>query len=80
MPTATDRRLGTSEWGAGPTAVALVQKGPWTVGGLVNQVWTFDGGDINQTFAARAAGTSSPGRSVDRGDAGRLQLRPLHGL
>ena len=50
LPTATDPRLGTSEWGAGPTAVALIQKGPWTVGGLANHVWTFGDGDINQTF------------------------------
>jgi len=50
IPTATDRLLGTREWGAGPTAVALVQKGNWTVGTLANQMWTFDGDDINRTF------------------------------
>ena len=50
IPTATDPRLGTSEWGAGPTAVALVQKGPWTVGGLWNHIWSFGDGEINKTF------------------------------
>ncbi len=50
VPTATDPLLGTRKWGAGPTAVALVQKGPWTVGALVNQLWTLNGNDINETF------------------------------
>ena len=63
IPTATDPRLGSGEWGAGPTAVALVQKGPWTVGALFNHIWSFGGtgnpndqvrelqnGEINQTF------------------------------
>ena len=50
IPTATNSRLGSSEWGAGPTAVALVQKGPWTVGALANHIWSLGGNDINQTF------------------------------
>lgn len=50
LPTATDSLLGTREWGAGPSAVALVQKGSWTVGVLANQMWTFDGNDINKSF------------------------------
>lgn len=50
IPTATDPLLGTREWGAGPTAVALVQKGNWTVGVLANQMWTFDGNAINRSF------------------------------
>jgi hypothetical protein len=66
IPTATDPRLGTSEWGAGPTAVALVQKGPWTVGTLANQVWSFGDGDINQTFVQPFATYSlGKGRSVN---------------
>lgn len=50
IPTATDPLLGTRKWGAGPTAVALVQKGAWTIGTLANQMWTFDGNDINKSF------------------------------
>lgn len=50
LPTATDPLLGTNKWGAGPSAVALVQKGSWTVGLLANQMWTFDGNDINKSF------------------------------
>lgn len=54
IPTATDARLGSRDWGAGPTALGLVQQGPWRVGALVTQTWSFNGadepGDINQLF------------------------------
>ncbi|MBK0398550.1 transporter [Limibaculum sp. M0105] len=54
LPTATDDLLGAEKWGAGPTAVGLVQRGPWTAGALVNHVWSFAGdgdrSDINRTF------------------------------
>ena len=46
-PTATDSLLGPEKWGLGPTLVALVQKGPWTVGTLANQIWSL-GGDPNE--------------------------------
>ncbi len=54
LPTATEDTLGTGKWGAGPTAVALRQEGPWTYGGLANHVWSFAGdddrADISATF------------------------------
>ncbi|SDA92681.1 hypothetical protein [Mesorhizobium qingshengii] len=54
IPTATDDLLGGKKWGAGPTAVALKQIGPWTVGILANHIWSFAGdserADINSTF------------------------------
>lgn len=54
IPTATDDALGAGQWAAGPTAVALVQRGPWTVGALVNHLWSFAGdddrADVNATF------------------------------
>mgnify|MGYP000167650306 CR=1 FL=1 len=54
LPTATDDLLGTEQWGAGPTAVALKQTGHWTIGALVNQIWSFAGADsredVNQSF------------------------------
>ncbi|MGX0879826.1 hypothetical protein ACSSV4_004540 [Roseovarius sp. MBR-154] len=54
LPTATDDLLGGEKWALGPTAIALTQSGPWTVGGLVNHVWSFAGDgkrtDINNTF------------------------------
>lgn len=43
LPTATDKLLGTSETGAGPTAIALRIQGPWTYGILANQIWGFAG-------------------------------------
>ena len=54
IPTATDEVLGSRKWGAGPTAVALKQTGPWTVGFLGNHIWSFAGdddrADISATF------------------------------
>lgn len=38
-PTSTDRLLGTGTLGLGPTGVALLQTGPWTIGGLVGHQW-----------------------------------------
>ncbi len=45
LPTATDDLLGANKWGAGPTAVALTQSGPWTIGMLANHIWSFAGDD-----------------------------------
>lgn len=54
LPTATDNVLGGEKWGAGPTAVALKQTGPWTFGFLANHIWSFAGEsgrqDVNATF------------------------------
>ena len=38
LPSASDEMLGGEKWGLGPTAVALKQQGPWTVGMLGNRV------------------------------------------
>jgi hypothetical protein len=44
----------SGKWGAGPTGVALVQNGGWTLGILANQNWSYAGErnrpDVNQTF------------------------------
>lgn len=55
LPTATDERLGTEKWGAGPTALALVQTpGGITYGALVNHIESFAGdegrADVSNTF------------------------------
>jgi hypothetical protein len=47
LPTSTDDALGAGEWGAGPAAVVLTMTGPWVVGGLINNVWSFDSGEVN---------------------------------
>ncbi len=53
-PTSTNQLLGPQRWGFGPTFVGLVQKGGWTVGALVNQIWSVGSdrgqGDINAMF------------------------------
>lgn len=52
-PTATDSALGSGKWGAGPTAVVVRQRGPWSLGLLANHVWSYAGwGDtgVSATF------------------------------
>jgi hypothetical protein len=43
LPTATDSRLGNSEWCAGPAVVALTMQSHWVMGALANQQWSFAG-------------------------------------
>lgn len=47
LPTSTDDSLGAGEWGGGISAVALVMTGPWVVGGIVSNVWSFESSQIN---------------------------------
>jgi hypothetical protein len=52
IPTATNNILGQGKFSMGPSVVALVQPGPWTIGALVNNVWSVAGSggrpDVNQ--------------------------------
>jgi len=54
VPIATNDLLGTKKFGVGPTALVLKQSHGWTVGGLVNQIWSVAGdasrSDVNQMF------------------------------
>ena len=43
IPTATDNVLGTGKFSIGPAIVALVQPGKWTLGVLVNNLWSVAG-------------------------------------
>lgn len=45
IPTATNSRLGQGKFSIGPSAVVLAQPGPWTIGALVNNVWSVAGSD-----------------------------------
>ncbi|MCI0451572.1 MAG: neuromedin U [Candidatus Latescibacteria bacterium] len=47
FPTATNSFVETGSWTIGPGAVALTTPGPWVIGALVNQYWTYydEGGD-----------------------------------
>lgn len=52
FPTASDERLGTEKWGAGPAAVVLTMRAPWVFGILGQNIWSFAGDgdrdDVNQ--------------------------------
>lgn len=43
LPTGTNEVTGTRKWAAGPSAVALTSQGPWVLGALVQQTWSFAG-------------------------------------
>lgn len=50
--TGTDTLLTSGKWAVGPTAVALQQTGPWTIGLLANHVWSFAGDDNRQDVSS----------------------------
>ena len=54
VPTATNDLLGTKKFGIGPTAVALKQTGPLTLGILMSQIWSVAGTserpDVSQLY------------------------------
>jgi hypothetical protein len=43
FPTASDRLLGAGKYSMGPAVVGLWMEGPWVVGALVNNQWSFAG-------------------------------------
>jgi len=52
IPTATSKALGQGKLSLGPSVVALLQPGHWTVGALINNAWSVAGSasrpDVNQ--------------------------------
>jgi len=54
IPTATDTMLASKKFGIGPTAVILGQVKGWTIGALINQIWSVAGDknrpEVNQMF------------------------------
>jgi len=52
FPTATDKVIGTEKWSAGPAVVGVYTSGPWVVGAIVNQLWSFAGDDGRQDVNA----------------------------
>lgn len=54
LPTASDDLLGVDEWGAGPSLLVLRQSKHWTIGALMNHIWSVSGSrndpDISNTF------------------------------
>ncbi len=43
IPTISNRDLGSSVWGGGPSAVLVYMNGPWVAGALANNVWSLGG-------------------------------------
>jgi hypothetical protein len=54
LPTGTENLLSARKFGVGPTALVLYQSKGWTLGALVNQLWSVAGDknrpDVNQGF------------------------------
>lgn len=52
FPTGADPVLGSGKWGAGPSAVLVTMQGPWVIGSLVSNTWSYAGlsnrEDVNQ--------------------------------
>ncbi len=45
IPIASDRRLGSGKWSAGPALRFSYKNGPWTFGAFGGQLWSFAGDD-----------------------------------
>lgn len=43
FPTASEDVLGTGKWSAGPAAAAVYTDGPWVVGAIASNLWSFAG-------------------------------------
>jgi hypothetical protein len=80
LPTATDSLIGARKWAAGPAAVGLVLKGPWTVGMLANRVWSFAGDDDRDDMVIKSSGAaSSAGAGLGAGPGEDKNLESARG-
>ena len=43
LPTASSKQAGSGKWSVGPTVVVLGMPGPWVIGALAYNVWSFAG-------------------------------------
>ncbi len=43
IPTISSATIGSNVWGGGPTGVLVYLSGPWVVGAVANNVWSFGG-------------------------------------
>jgi hypothetical protein len=88
VPTGTDDLLSTRKWGAGPSALLLNQSGPWTLGLLANQVWSYAGNsnraDVSQmlvnpfvTYATPRAFTVAVAADIVRDWEGKRWTVPV---
>ena len=81
LPTASNARLGSSVWGAGPTAVAVKMTGPWVTGALINNVWSLGGANGPTGKAAGGTGynmmTLQPFINYNFGEGWYLTSSPI---
>ncbi|MCE9625316.1 MAG: neuromedin U, partial [Deltaproteobacteria bacterium] len=52
FPSATGKIIGSDKWSMGPSGVVVYNRGPWVLGLLVNQVWSFAGDDTRKGISA----------------------------
>ena len=52
FPTASEKALGTDQYGIGPTFVVLKQSHGWTVGALANHIWGVDHDDDTEAVSS----------------------------
>jgi hypothetical protein len=89
FPTATALPVRTGTWAAGLGFVALTMKGPWVIGGLINQYWPLsDRGGEPKTYLLRAAARGQLQLRRRQGDVvfardhrklGRVRRQPMDG-
>ncbi len=92
IPIATDGRLGSGKWSAGPAFRFNYQSGPWTLGAFGGQVWSFAGDgkrdDVSQLIIRGAVRrqlqnnwyfVSAPLITANWNAAGQKWLLPLGG-
>ncbi len=93
FPTATDEVLGTRKWAAGPTGVALTMQGPWVIGAVTSQIWSYAGNDdrdkvsfflfqyfVNYNFKGGLYLTSAPIITANwKADSGNKWVIPFGG-
>src|SRR5215469_10593017 len=53
LPTATDDVLGQKKCSIGPSVVLLTQPGHWTIGALINNIWSFAGSGNSLPFPSQ---------------------------
>lgn len=74
FPTATNDLAKTGDWTAGPTAVVLTMPGPWVLGALAFQSWTFAGDEIGPNVSQL---TVQPFINLNFTDGWSLSSAPL---
>jgi hypothetical protein len=94
IPTISNASLGSNVWGGGPTGVLVYLNGPWVVGALVNNVWSFGGTHgpfgtsysnfltqpfVNYNFGGGWYVTSSPAITANWESAGTKWTVPIGG-